>query len=412
MNLVDLVKDQLTSQVLGSLGSLVGTNESQTKAATAAAVPALLGGLSKLAGNAQGAGQIANALGGLDLGALGNLAGLLGGSNASKVADKGGSLLGTLFGNSATSMIVDTLASFLGIKGGMSRMMLSYLAPVVLGTVAKQLTSGGRSVDASSIQSLFADQSSNIQKALPAGLSLGDFGSLAKAAAGAVAGGGSHTTHATQGHSAHRDTHSHGHVERREPEQSGFPSWLPWLALPLLALGALFLMNRDTKKPVDKGATVTADNTARMREKMEESQKKGEAMAAKGAAKVEEAAAAVEETVKAVTEKLPEIDLSAFSGDVGGLFGKLTDTFKGITDVPTAEAAVPGLKDLAGILDGYKATADKLPEAGKATVKEMVGTNLGTLQPIIDTVLALPGVGDILRPIVEPMLKTLSSLGL
>lgn len=410
MNLVDLVKDQLTSQVLGSLGSLVGTNESQTKAATAAAVPALLGGLSKLAGNAQGAGQIASALGGLDLGALGNLAGLLGGSNASKVADKGGSLLGTLFGNSATSMIVDTLASFLGIKGGVSRMMLSYLAPVVLGTVAKQLTSGGRSIDASSIQSLFADQSSNIQKALPAGLSLGDFGSLAKAAAGAVAGGGSHSTH---GHTAQRDTHSHGHVERREPEQSGFPSWLPWLALPLLALGALFLLNRDKgPKPADKGATVTVDNTARMREKMEASQKTGVELAEKAGAKVNEAAAAVEETVKTVTENLPEIDLTAFGGDVGGLFGKLTDTFKGITDVPTAEAAVPGLKDLAGILDGYKATADKLPEAGKATVKEMVGTNLGTLQPIIDTVLAIPGVGDILRPIVEPMLKTLSSLGL
>ena len=140
-------------------------NRSSRSVTTAAAVPALLGGLSKLAGTAQGAGQIANALGGLDLGALGNLAGLLGGSNASKVADKGGSLLGTLFGNSATSMIVDTLASFLGIKGGMSRMMLSYLAPVVLGTVAKQLTSGGRSIDASGIQSLFADQSSNIQKA-------------------------------------------------------------------------------------------------------------------------------------------------------------------------------------------------------------------------------------------------------
>ena len=42
----------------------------------------------------------------------------------------------------------------------------------------------------------------------------------------------------------------------------------------------------------------------------------------------------------------------------------------------------------------------------------MVGTNLGTLQPIIDTVLAIPGVGDILRPIVEPMLKTLSAFGL
>ena len=403
MNIVDLVKDQLTSQVLGSLGSLVGTNEAQTKAASAAAVPALLGGLAKLAGNAQGAGQIASALGGLDLGMLGNLAGVLGGSNASKMGDRGGSLLGTLFGNSATSMIVETLASFLGIKGGVARSLLSYLAPVVLGTVAKQLTSSGKSLDAGSIQSLFSDQSRNIQSALPAGLSLGDFGSIAKAVTAATSGGASHSSHA-----------SHGHVER-QPESSGFPSWLPWLALPLIALGAFLLMNKDKGgKQAEKNVPVA--NTTEMMKKMAEGQKKGEELAEKAAAKGAEAVAATTDAVTAAVEKaadaIPEIDLTAFGGDVTGLFGKLTDTFKGITDVPTAEAAVPGLKDLAGILDGYKATADKLPEAGKATVKEMVGTNLGTLQPIIDTVLAIPGVGDILRPIVEPMLKTLSALGL
>ena len=404
MNIVDLVKDQLTSQVLGSLGSLVGTNEAQTKAATAAAVPAMLGGLAKLAGTSQGAGQLASALGGLDLGMLGNLAGVLGGSNASKMADKGGSLLGTLFGNSATSMIVETLASFLGIKGGIARSMLSYLAPVVLGTVAKQLTSSGKSIDASGIQSLFADQSRNIQSALPAGLSLGDFGSIAKAVTSATSGGASHSSHA-----------SHGHVERKQ-ESSGFPSWLPWLALPLIAIGAFLLMNKDKGvKPADKGAVVV--NQTEMMKKMAEAQKSGEALAGKATEKVADAGAEAVKTttdaVAAVVEKATDaIDMTAFGGDMTGLFGKLTDSFKGITDVPSAEAAVPGLKDLAGILEGYKATADKLPEAGKATVKEMVGTNLGTLQPIIDTVLAIPGVGDILRPIVEPMLKTLSALGL
>ncbi|RLS47621.1 MAG: DUF937 domain-containing protein [Planctomycetota bacterium] len=404
MNIVDLVKDQLTSQVLGSLGSLVGTNEAQTKAATAAAVPAMLGGLAKLAGTSQGAGQLASALGGLDLGMLGNLAGVLGGSNASKMADKGGSLLGTLFGNSATSMIVETLASFLGIKGGIARSMLSYLAPVVLGTVAKQLTSSGKSIDAAGIQSLFSDQSSNIQSALPAGLSLGDFGSIAKAVTSATSGGASHSSHA-----------SHGHVER-QPESSGFPSWLPWLALPLIALTAFLLMNKDKgAKPADKGATVV--NPTDMMKKMAEGQKAGEALAEKAAAQVADAGAEAVKTttdaVAAVVEKATDaIDMTAFGGDMTGLFGKLTDSFKGITDVPSAEAAVPGLKDLAGLLEGYKATADKLPEAGKATVKEMVGTNLGTLQPIIDTVLAIPGVGDILRPIVEPMLKTLSAFGL
>ena len=108
MNLVDLVKDQLTSQVLGSLGSLIGASESDTRSATNAAVPALLGGLSKLASSQGGASQIASALGGLDLGALGNLAGLLGGSNASRLGDQGGSLLGSLFGTSATSKMVET----------------------------------------------------------------------------------------------------------------------------------------------------------------------------------------------------------------------------------------------------------------------------------------------------------------
>ena len=400
MNIVDLVKDQLTSQVLGSLGSLVGTNEAQTKAASAAAVPALLGGLAKLAGNAQGAGQLASALGGLDLGMLGNLAGVLGGANSSKVSNVGGGLLGSLFGNTATSAIVETLASFLGIKGGVSRSLLSYLAPVVLGTVAKQLTGSGKAIDAAGIQSLFADQSRNIQSALPAGLSLGDFGSIAKSVSAATSGGASHSSHA-----------SHGHVER-QPASSGFPSWLPWLALPLIALGAFLFMNKDKGvKPVDKGATVT--NPTDMMKKMAEGQKKGEALAEKAAVKGAEAVKATTNAVSAAVEKATDaIDLTAFGGDVTGLFGKLTDSFKGITDVPSAEAAVPGLKDLAGILEGYKVTADKLPKAGKATVKEMVGTNLGILQPIIDTVLAIPGVGDILRPIVEPMLKTLGTLGL
>ena len=401
MNISDLIMSQLTSpDVLSKLGGLIGANDSQTKTATSAAVPALLNVFGKMASTNSGADQLAKAMGGLDLGMLGNLAGVLGGANSSKVSNVGGGLLGSLFGNTATSAIVETLASFLGIKGGVSRSLLSYLAPVVLGTVAKQLTGSGKAIDAAGIQSLFADQSRNIQSALPAGLSLGDFGSIAKSVSAATSGGASHSSHA-----------SHGHVER-QPASSGFPSWLPWLALPLIALGAFLFMNKDKGvKPVDKGATVT--NPTDMMKKMAEGQKKGEALAEKAAVKGAEAVKATTNAVSAAVEKATDaIDLTAFGGDVTGLFGKLTDSFKGITDVPSAEAAVPGLKDLAGILEGYKVTADKLPEAGKATVKEMVGTNLGILQPIIDTVLAIPGVGDILRPIVEPMLKTLGTLGL
>ena len=363
MNLVDLVKGQLTPEVIGSLGSLIGTNEAQTKTATAAAVPAMLSGLAKLAGTANGAGQLASALGGLDLGSLGNLAGMLGGSNASRMADKGGSLLGSLFGNSATSMIVETLASFLGIKSGVARSLMSYMAPVVLGQIASQFK--GKSIDAQGLQSLFADQARNISSAMPAGLSLGDF--TAPQLASKPAQGDRRVEH------------------HREPEPSGFPSWLPWLILPLLGLGAWFLMKGDTKKaPV-------VDRT-----------------------KVIERAPAVQVEPAATGLALPtELgDALKIGKDLTGLFGSLTTALGGVKDVATAEQAVPTLKDLGLTLEALKGSTAALPAAGKASIKDMVGSNIGGIRALVDTVMAIPGVGDLLGPYIRPMLDTLGSLGL
>ena len=367
MNLVDLVKGQLTPEVIGSLGSLIGTNEAQTKTATAAAVPAMLSGLAKLAGTANGAGQLASALGGLDLGSLGNLAGMLGGSNASRMADKGGSLLGSLFGNSATSMIVETLASFLGIKSGVARSLMSYMAPVVLGQIASQFK--GKSIDAQGLQSLFADQARNISSAMPAGLSLGDFTAPQLASASKPAQGDRRVEH------------------HREPEPSGFPSWLPWLILPLLGLGAWFLMS--PKKAEVKAPVV--DRT--------------KVIERAPAARVEPAATGLE---------LPaELgDALKIGKDLTGLFGGLTTALGGVKDVATAEQAVPTLKDLGLTLEALKGSTAALPAAGKASIKDMVGANIGGIRSLVDTVMAIPGVGDLLGPYIRPMLDTLGALGL
>jgi hypothetical protein len=96
MNIVDLISSQLSGDVLGKLGGLIGANESQTRTATNAAVPALLNVFAKLASSNSGADQLAKAMGGLDLGMLGNLAGALGGSQASGIGSLGGNLLGPL----------------------------------------------------------------------------------------------------------------------------------------------------------------------------------------------------------------------------------------------------------------------------------------------------------------------------
>ena len=359
MNLVDLVKGQLTPEVIGSLGSLIGANEAQTKTATAAAVPAMLSGLAKLAGSANGAGQLASALGGLDLGSLGNLAGMLGGSNASRMADKGGSLLGSLFGNSATSMIVETLASFLGIKSGVARSLMSYMAPVVLGQIAGQFK--GKSIDAQGLQSLFADQARNISSAMPAGLSLGDF-----------------TAPQLASKPAQGDRRGEQH---REPEPSGFPSWLPWLILPLLLGLAWFLWapKAEVKAPVvDRTKVIEQVGTA------------------------------------ATGLEIPAEmgDALKIGNDLTGLFGSLTTALGGVKDVATAEQAVPTLKDLGLTLEALKGSTAALPAAGKASIKDMIGSNMGGIRALVKTVMAIPGVSDLLGPVVQPMLKTLEEFGL
>ena len=210
MNITDLISSQLmTPEVLGKLGGLIGASESQTRSATSAAVPALLSAFGKTASTNSGADQLAKAMGGLDLGMLGNIAGLLGGSQAQGLGNVGGNLLTSLLGGgNMLSSLVGTLASFAGVQPGIMKTLLTYLAPMVLGMVAKQFT--GRP-DAAGVARLFSEQAGNIQRAVPKGLSLADLGSVSGRPSEPARHGG----------------HSH------EPQPSGgLPGWL----LPLLAL--------------------------------------------------------------------------------------------------------------------------------------------------------------------------------
>ncbi len=63
MNIVDLISGQLTGDVLGKLGGLVGGSQQQTQSAANAAVPALLQIFGKLASSQSGADQLARTIG-------------------------------------------------------------------------------------------------------------------------------------------------------------------------------------------------------------------------------------------------------------------------------------------------------------------------------------------------------------
>jgi hypothetical protein len=374
MNLVDLVTSQLTGDVLGKLGELAGTNESQTRSATSAAVPALLSVFGKLASTNSGANQLASSLGGLDLKTLGNLAGLLGGGQASSLGNIGGSLLSSLLGNNMGSL-VGTIASFAGMQPGIMKTLLTYLAPIVLGTIANQFK--GAKPDAAGITKLFSDQQDNIKAALPRGLSLADFDT---------------TSASPRRHEEARGVHRH------EEPASAFPSWLPLLLLPLLGLVGWALW----PKPAPAPRAVVVEETRR---------REGPVVVDRTEV-IEREGKKVTDTVEETIELAPGMRESLLVGEgLTGLFGNLGKVLGTVTDEASARAVLPQLNDYAPVLESLQKSTVALPEAGRASIVELVSKNIGTLQKLVDTAMAIPGVKEILGPVVAPMVETLSKLG-
>ena len=373
MNITDLITSQLMSpDVLGKLSGLIGANESQTKTATSAAVPALLNVFGKMASTNSGADQLAKAMGGLDLGMLGNLAGALGGSQASGLGSMGGSLLTSLLGGGNNlSSLVGTIASFAGMQPGIMKTLLTYLAPMVLGMVAKQFTG---KPDASSVSRLFSEQSNNIRGALPKGLSLGDFGS----ASGRPSEPARHGGHSP------------------EPQSAGLPGWL----LPLLALGALglgwYIWNQN--RPKDEVAIAQVERkvgpvTETVTEVVE---RKGKEM--------------MDTVVDQISIDPKFLEAIRVGKNATDLFGGLTSVLKGVTNEETARLAVPELEKLAPMLTSLEEEAGRLPVEEKPAFTDFIGKNLGLLSKMIDTAMSLPGVKDLLGPVVGPMVETLTKM--
>jgi hypothetical protein len=378
----------MTPDVLGKLGGLIGASESQTKTATSAAVPALLNVFGKMAGTPSGSDQLAKAMGGLDLGMLGNLAGLLGGSQASGLGSLGGNLLTSLLGGgNMMSSLVGTLASFAGMQPGIMKTLVTYLAPVVLGMVAKQFTG---KPDAAGVARLFSEQSGNIRNALPRGLSLADLGDV----------GGRGTDAVRSGTHSHETVRHGGHSH--EPQSSGgLPGWL----LPLLALGAAglawYLWNQNQVKKAEEVRPVAVKETVRREGPV--TVREQEVVATKG-----------KDVIDIVADEIsidPKfLEAVRIGKNATELFGGLGSVLKGVTNEETARLALPELEKLAPMLTTLEAEAGKLPAEEKPAFASFVGKNLGMLSKVIDTVMAIPGVKDLLGPVVVPMVETLTKL--
>src|SRR5262249_22652228 len=107
---------------------------------------------------------------------------------------------------------------------------------------------------------------------------------------------------------------------------------------------------------------------------------------------------------------VPVPEATQLSTELTDTLKTLTETLTGVKDVPSAEAALPKLQDLSSKLDAAKATMQKLADAGKAAIKALVQSSQAKLKELVDKVLAIPGVGDKIKSVVDAIMAKVGDL--
>jgi hypothetical protein len=239
------------------------------------------------------------------------------------------------------------------------------LTPVVMGLISRQI--GTRGVDIGSLTSLLASQKEQIAQALPNGMGeLLDRTGLSSGLESARRA----TTAATG-----QFTQSTPPPREREPADRdttfGIPNWAYW-ALPLLALGGLlwYLLGRPAQH---------------------------EQVAQEPAPPVQQS--------QSVT--VGGVDLKNTIGD------SLTDlrtSLQGITDVASARAALPKLEAARTQIDKVSNLVGQLTPDQRKVVAAVIAPAMPAINRLTDKVLEIPGVGDVLRPTIDPVKTQLADL--
>ena len=362
MNLVSLIMQFLAPAIINKMAGSLGIGQGLAGKAISAALPAILAALAGSASKSGGAGALASVLGRQDPGLLGNFASMLGGGGQQSMIDSGAGALTSLLGGGSTNAIASAIGKFSGINDGQSKSLLGMLAPVVLGTLAKEQKVGG--LDAGGLASLLNGQKDNIAAAMPAGFSdlLKGSGVLDSISANLPKAAAPHV-----------------HAEPT-PSGGGIMKYL----LPLAAAGALLyaLSGYGCNRHDDMKTTAPAP------------------------AATEKAAPAPAAAAKAAAPAVPGIDLASATSAIEALKSALV----GVKDEATAKSSLPKLQDLAGQFDKLKGLAMGLPADARHPLVVMISGVMPGLASSIDKALALPGVGAVLKPVLDQIAGSLGAI--
>jgi Bacterial protein of unknown function (DUF937) len=366
-NLVSIVMQFLTPDMIGKIAAALGLDREDAQSGVAAAVPTLLAAITGAAAKPGGAQNLVDAIK-QQSGVLDSFAGMIGGGKQPAFIEKGSSLLNSLLGSQDQSALTTAIGKSAGLGQDGTRSLLGMLTPVVMGLIGKQI---GSRLDVGSLTSLLSSQKQQIAQALPAGMNnlLGGTGLLdslisATGSATDAAGQMGRAASAATGDAARyasSTVRSVGATGQRAASStaSGMPNWVYWaVPLALIAgLGLYFLGNRGTQVAQQAPATVQS-------------------------------------------VVVGGVDIGK---QVGDSLTTLRTSLQGITDVPSATAALPKLQEATAQIDRANGMLGQMSEDQQKLVSGMVASSMTTIDQLFDKVLAIPGVGDVLKPTVDSL---------
>ena len=362
-NIVTEIIGLIAPAALDRIAAALGLSGDAAKKALGTAVPALLAALGTKAASPVGARALFDAVSEADPDVFGKLTSALTGAKSEKFVQGGLGALTSLLGDNALSGLTGAVAKQAGLGGNASSSLMAIAGQLAMGSLAKSAKSSG--LDASGLAGLLSSQQGNIKAALPAG--------LGELLSGAGVVGSSFAGQATQ--AASQVASQAGRAASATASQAAASAkkgtnWLTWLVPVILVAAALWYFLGQGSKP-----TVTTETGG---------------------------------TPPAVTEILVE------GVDVGKQVTTALDGLKGvlggITDTATAQAALPKLQEAVTSIDGISGLVGKLSAEQKTALAALVSAALPALKEAANKVLAIQGVGDLAKPVVDSLIAKIEAL--
>jgi Bacterial protein of unknown function (DUF937) len=358
-NIVTEIIGLVAPAALDRIAAALGLNGDAAKKALGTAVPALLAALGTKAASPAGARALFDAVSQADPDVFGKLSSALTGAKSEKFVQGGMGALTSLFGDNVLSGLTGAVAKQAGLGGNASSSLMAIAGQLAMGSLAKSAKSSG--LDASGLAGLLNSQQGNIKAALPAG--------LGELLAGAGVVGSSFAGQATQVASQAGRAASATASQAAASTKKG-TNWLTWLVPVILIAAALWYFLGQGSKP-----TVTTETGG---------------------------------TPPAVTEIL--VDGVDVGKQVTTALDGLKGVLGGITDTATAQAALPKLQETVTSIDGISGLVGKLSAEQKTAVAALVSAALPAIKETANKVLAIQGVGDLAKPVVDSLIAKIEAL--